>query len=115
MQDQPPPARRSVVPYRLTAPVAKRRVQELAQDSGNLVWTDHLKERMEERGIDTDAVLRILRGGDVEEEPVPGKKPGDWKIKIVRMMGTGRVAGVVTILVENCRLVLMTAEWEDRR
>jgi hypothetical protein len=104
-----------VVKFRLTAAMAQQRVRELAQSSSNLVWTDHIKERMSERGIDSDAVLRILRGGDVEEEPQEAKKSGDWKIKLVRVMNTGRVAGVVTVLVENSRLVLITAEWEDRR
>jgi hypothetical protein len=106
---------RKVVKFRLTAAMAQQRVRELAQRSSNLVWTDHIKERMSERGIDSDAVLRILRSGDVEEEPQEAKRPGDWKIKLVRAMNTGRAAGVVTVLVENSRLVLITAEWEDRR
>ncbi len=95
--------------------MAQQRVRELARSSGNLVWTDHIKERMSERGIDSDAVLRILRSGDVEDEPQEARKAGDWKIKLVRVMNTGRAAGVVTVLVENSRLVLITAEWEDRR
>jgi hypothetical protein len=107
--------RQSVVKLRLTAGAAKQRVRELAQTTGNLVWTEHIQQRMAERGIDSDAVLRILRTGDVEEEPEEAKKPGDWKIKLVRMMGTGRVAGVVTVLVQTSRLVLVTTEWEDRR
>jgi FAD synthase len=104
-----------VVAYRLTAGVAQKRVRELALDTSNLVWTSHIEERMEARGIDTDAVLRILREGDVEEEPCAGEKQGDWKIKVVRKMGNGRTAGVVTVLVDCTRLILITAQWEDRR
>lgn len=115
MQERPPNPGKAVTAYRLTARAAQRRVRELAQNTSNLVWTDHIEERMVARGIDTDAVLRILRDGDVEEEPCAGDKPGDWKFKVVRKMGTGRVAGVVTVLVENSRLILITAEWEDRR
>src|SRR5262245_24393731 len=115
MQETPPGApSRAVVAYRLTAAVAQRRVRELAKDSSNLVWTDHIKERMAERGIDSDAVLRIVRGGDVEEEPTPTDTPGDWNVKMVRKMATGRCAGVIMVLVQNTRLVLKTAEWEDR-
>ena len=84
-----PSAEKAVVPFRLTAGAAQKRVRELAQNSSNLLWTDHIKQRMQDRGIDTDAVLRILREGDVEEEPTEAKKPGDWKIKMVRKMGNG--------------------------
>lgn len=115
MQETPPGQRKEVVEYRLMAMVAQRRVRELAKNTSNLVWTDHIKERMEQRGIDSDAVLRILRDGDVEGEPIETNTPGDWKIKMARKMGNGRVAGVVTVLVQNNRLVLKTAEWEDRR
>ena len=115
MQETPPGQRKAVVAYRLMAVVARRRVRELARNTSNLVWTDHIKERMEERGIDSEAVLRVLRDGDVEEEPTETNTPGDWKVKMVRKMGNGRVAGVVTVLVQNNRLVLKTAEWEDRR
>ena len=106
---------KGVVTYGLRAVNAQRRIHELAQDTGNIVWTHHIRARMEERGIDADAVLRVLRGGDVEEEPTEADVPGDWKVKIVLKLGTGRVAGVALVLMQSNRLVLMTAEWEDRR
>jgi hypothetical protein len=105
----------AVAQFRLTAAMARKRGRELAADTGNLIWTDHMQERMAQRGIDAGAVLRILRHGDVEEDPEEAKKPGDWKIKLTRIMASGRTAGIVTVLIENSRLVLVTAEWEDRR
>jgi FAD synthase len=104
-----------VVKFLLSAAKAQQRVRELAANSGNLVWTEHVERRMAERGIDSDAVLRILRTGDVEDEPRETEKAGDWKIKVVRKMNSGRVAGVVTVIAQNSRLVLVTTEWEDRR
>jgi hypothetical protein len=104
-----------VVKFRLSAAKAQQRVRELAANSGNLVWTEHIEQRMAERGIDSDAVLRILRTGDVEDEPQKTRKAGDWKFKVVRKMNSGRVAGVVTVIAQNSRLVLVTTEWEDRR
>lgn len=68
---------------------------------------------MDARGIDADAVLRVLRLGDVEQEPEQTPQ-GDWKIKIVHKLG-GRHAAVVTVLVQDRRLVLLTTEWEDGR
>lgn len=105
-----------VTEFRLTAACAQTRVRQLASDSANLVFTDHMEERMLARGIDTDAVLRILRTGEVEEDPTESeRRNGDWKIKLTRKMATGRVAGVVTVLVQSGRLILLTAEWEDGR
>lgn len=105
----------SVVQIRLTARVAQQRVADLASDSRNLRWTRHIRERMKERGIDSEDVLRILRGGLVEHEPVAGEGEKEWKIKLTRKMATGRVAGVVTLLIADSYLRLLTAEWEDFR
>jgi len=99
----------------LSAASARDRVRELAKDSGNIVWTTHIRERMEERGIDSDAVLRILRQGDVDTLPEPQSKKGQWKVKLTRKMATGRVAAVVTVIVKDRRLILLTTEWEDRK
>jgi Domain of unknown function (DUF4258) len=91
------------------------RVRELAASSGNIIWTDHIAERMQQRGFDSDAVTRILRTGDIEGEIEGGSSQGDWKVKLTRSMGNGRTAGVVTMVIQDCRLVLLTVEWEDFR
>ena len=109
-----PAARQNVVKFKFTPAKARQRVSELALNTSNITWTDHIAQGMQERGFDTDGVLRILRTGDVEDDPEE-EDPGDWKIKIVRKMANGRVAGVVTVVVQNSRLVLITVEWEDRR
>jgi FAD synthase len=99
---------------RLTAAQARQRMRELVVDSANLVWTDHIELRMAERGIDSNAVLQILRTGDVDDEPEESlESPGDWKSKVTRKMPTGRVAGVVVAITRLEELVLITAEWED--
>jgi uncharacterized DUF497 family protein len=104
-----------VVKLRLTSQAAKKRVNALAKKTDNLIWTIHVQEQMEKRGIQADDVLKILRQGDVEEEPEAAKKEGEWKVKIVEKLETGRVAGVVTVITKGSRLVLVTTEWEDHR
>lgn len=102
--------------FRLTPSAAQSKVRQLSASSSNLIFTRHIEQRMSERGIDTDAVLRILRTGSVDDEPQPTEIEGDWKIKVTRIMPSGRTAGVVTVLVgKNQKLVLLTAEWEDHR
>jgi Domain of unknown function (DUF4258) len=108
----------NVAKLALTKTVARQRVRELAAEragTDKLVWSTHIQEQMESRGIDSDAVLRILRNGDIEDDPLQGNKPGDWKVKLTLKMATGRVAGVVAAITQDNRLVLITAEWEDHR
>jgi hypothetical protein len=71
---------------------------------------------MLQRGIDSEDVLRILRKGDVEGDPIEGRNLGEWKVKVTLKLASGRVAGVVTLLIwEELTLRLLTAEWEDHR
>jgi hypothetical protein len=70
---------------------------------------------MAERGFDSDAIRRVICSGDVEEDPTLTEVAGDWKFKIVLRMPTGRVAGVVVVIEKDRQLILITAEWEDRR
>jgi Domain of unknown function (DUF4258) len=99
----------------MTRVLALERVRAAAEDSANLRWTAHIRQRMEERGIDDSDVLRIVRTGDVAGDPVEGKTKGEWKIKLTRKLSNGRVAGVVTALLVNGQLRLLTTEWEDHR
>ena len=95
-------------------------MRELATDTANLVWTDHIEQRMSERGIDASAVLQILRTGDVDDDPEESEVSGDWKVKVTRKMPTGRIADVIAAITESRKLVLITTvlittEWEDLR
>jgi len=98
---------------RLTASAAQREVRRLSVTTANIVWTDHVNEQMEERGIDADDVLKILRGGYVDEEPEPGKGPLDWKVRVNLKLKDRRVAVVVTVIQDSTRLILVTAFWRD--
>jgi multidrug efflux pump subunit AcrB len=103
-----------VVPLRLTVAKALEKVREIAADSNNVIWTTHMRERMEERGIDATDVLNILRKGSVEQPPTDGNQPGELKIKVTRRLTSGREAGVVIVLVSNrTKIKLATTEWED--
>lgn len=105
----------SVAAWRLTAGIARKRVRELAAESRNLVWTDHIQSRMVERGISVLDVLRVLRDGEIEDTPVRARIPGDWRVKLVRRLEGRRTAGVVTVIASRGVLILVTAEWEDGR
>ncbi len=105
-----------VVDFRLTASVAQQRIREIAQDSNNIVWgTSHASERMEQRGIFNQDVLRVLRKGYCEDDPVKTRFDGEWKCKMTLKIRGARVAGVVVIILHNGKLFPKTVEWEDGR
>lgn len=105
---------KEVARFRLTKAGAQSRIRSVAQDSANLVWSNHARSRMTERGIDDSDVLRVMRGGFVDEDPVQTER-GEWQCKITKPIRGGRDAGVVTIILHGGRLFLKTVEWEDRK
>jgi hypothetical protein len=68
---------------------------------------------MDERGIDTNDALRVLRTEDIVGEIEAGKYPGEWKCKVVERRKKAREIGVVTIVMRQERLFIKTVEWED--
>jgi hypothetical protein len=98
---------------RLTVAKAQKEVRRLAAVSANVIWTNHAYEQMERRGIDADDVLKVLRGGYVDEEPEPGNGPLDWKARINLRLKDRREVVVVTVIQDNKRLIVVTAFWRD--
>jgi hypothetical protein len=104
-----------VVDFKLTRPVAQKRIREIAVNSKNIIWgSQHATERMEQRGLFNQDVLRILRNGFIDEDPEKTSY-GEWKCKMTLKIRGGRVAGVVVIILLDGRLFPKTVEWEDGR
>lgn len=105
-------SRKTVTTLKLSASRAEKIVQERAQDADNIIFGDHAMERMEERGIYDHDVLRILRGGWVDNTPEL-TDDGEWKCKMTLELKRGRSAGVITIILHGGMLFVKTVEWED--
>lgn len=103
-----------VVNFRLTASVAQQRVRDAAVRSENIVWGDHALERMDQRGIMRQDVLRVLRSGYCDELPELTEY-GEWKCKMTQKIRGARKAGAVVIILHDGRLFLKTIEWEDEK
>ena len=59
--------------------------------------------------------LAVLRNGMIKGDIVPGNSPGEWKCKVVdKREGSSRSIGVVTVVIGQQRLLILTVEWEDR-
>jgi len=85
------------------------------ENTQNVFFTDHALERMEDRDIPDVTVYRVLRNGHIKGDPEPGKNEGEWIIKICDAVRGRREVGVVTIVVNDKKLVITTVEWEDPR
>lgn len=108
-----PKQNRAVVPLRQSSPSFEDRVRELAKDSRNIKWSQHARDRMNERGIPNRVALTVRRRGFVEGEITPGKNEGEWRAKMIRQVRGKREVGVVVVKIRNSRLFVKTVEWED--
>lgn len=89
-------------------------VRNLACQSGTIGWSNHVLERMEQRGISRLDVIRVLQFGDVKGAVEAGANEGEVKVKMAFKPKGRREIGVVTIVMRLQRLFLKTVEWEDR-
>jgi hypothetical protein len=101
-----------VIELRLRREQVVQRIKELAAE-GKIAFADHAYDQMEARGISDVMAKRAIERGDLKGEVEPGKRPGEWKAKIVEKMKGAREIGVVTILIKNARIFVKTVEWED--
>ena len=88
-------------------------IRRLATDSANVSIGYHALDRMDERGITTLDILRVLRVGDIVGKIEPGKNLGEWKCKVVERRKHAREIGVATVVISASRLLIKTVEWED--
>jgi hypothetical protein len=104
----------NLIPFRMTVQAAVRIIKQRATSSGNVILTYHAQERMEERGINLDDVLTILRKGSVYAAPRKNDL-GDWQAEMERRMPGGRDVVAVTVIPLGDRLVVKTVMWRDER
>jgi hypothetical protein len=89
-------------------------IRRLAAQSGNVSFSDHALDRMEERDLTTLDVVRALRIGDIAGNIEAGNGMGEWKCKVVERRKRARDIGVATIVMKDSKLFIKTVEWEDK-
>src|SRR5262245_36456508 len=84
-----------------------------------IAYLDHgefrLETRFKEMGFDVFDLCNVLEHGVIVGKIQPGKKEGEWKVKLAAALeeGAGRKMGVVAFVVRQKRLLIKTVEWED--
>ena len=92
---------------------AERLIREIALDTSNIIFGDHSFERINEREINIDECIRILREGYVEPTPTINGN-GDWEFIVSKKIRGERAAGLATIILRNNNKVFIkTVMWRD--
>ena len=82
-----------------------RHVNRLAEDSSNVVLTNHARERMGERRITTRHVMTCLRKGRVIERPYRAVN-GDWRCTMVRAVSGMDITTAIAVSFEDDLIVV---------
>lgn len=96
----------------LTPEMATRLIRERSRDSANILLTLHAQEQMLARDIIAPDVFRILRDGEVLQQPVQDGE--EWKAIMELRMPGGRDAATVTVIAQGGRLRVVTVMWLER-
>jgi hypothetical protein len=103
---------RKVVAIRRDAGWATKTINRLAQASENVFIKDHALQRVLERGFTDADVIHALQVGFVHDEPGKGRTKKELKAKVLWRPEGSRTAGVVTVIKDEKRLIVITVEWE---
>jgi hypothetical protein len=106
-------------PIRAPSPEALMATIKKLSLERKISYLDHgdmrFETRFKDQGFDVFDMYDVLENGGIDGDIEPGKKEGEWKVKMVAVPeGTTRKMGVVPIVVREERLLIKTIEWEDR-
>ena len=84
-----------------------RRIRGLARDTGNIHWTMHALDRMNERGITSRQALETIRHGEIVAGPETDEH-GESKVTLKRRYA-GQVVQMVVAVSERDEVTIITA------
>jgi hypothetical protein len=83
----------------------EKRIREILI-GGSIIYSDHVKERMSERGYSLPDVLYILRNGKVTSFTKEGNER--YKCEIRGEDLEGRQGAVISIVIKTVKLIIVT-------
>ena len=96
----------NVVPMRLSKPAAQRIINEIAENSDNIVPTKHGKGRMKKRRISITQVRRVVKAGFIDGDPWMDEH-GRWRVTM-RGMAAGEEITVGLSIEWRSRFLIVT-------
>ena len=98
----------NILPFRIppSRQEALAKVRNGARSTGNILWTDHARERMEEREISYRQALRTIWEGNINGKIVPDGED-EWKLTL-KKRDAGRTVHVVVAISDREELTVIT-------
>lgn len=81
-------------------------VRRIAKDSANIVWTQHSKQRMQERKITTSQVMKVLHRGFIKES-VYQTPSGDWKCTMSHVIAADEISVALAVRWDASSLIVI--------
>ncbi|GLZ86916.1 hypothetical protein Pres01_29670 [Metapseudomonas resinovorans] len=57
-------------------------IHEIAQTTANVYFTDHCRERLDQRGVTLIEAIRCLRRGMITRDPEYNAQKGSWEFRM---------------------------------
>ena len=98
----------AVLPFRVppSRQEALAKVRNAARSTGNIRWTDHARERLEERDILDRQALRTIWEGNIDGKIVPDGED-EWRLTL-KKRDAGRTVHVVVAVSDHEELTVIT-------
>jgi hypothetical protein len=113
MADESTPSAR-ILKFRLTTREAEKRVRQIAQTSGRVLFDVDATKEMVDRDTTDAQCLEVLRAGSVDGDPLETES-GEWQCTMKKSLKGGRVLGVVVVLLKSQRLFVQGLEIAGRQ
>lgn len=81
-------------------------IRKISEDTGNVILTDHAKNRMGKRHVTFPHILSCLRQGIVTEGPYKSVQ-GDWKCNLTRAIAGIDITASVAVNLEE-KIIIVT-------
>jgi hypothetical protein len=88
--------------------VAQSKIRALAEDSRNIIVTNHAQERMVERDILYPEILRILKEGVIRKEPEKRAEEKYWSYKMEYIKFSGDKDAACLVAIKDTKLIIIT-------
>lgn len=99
------------VSQRLLQQQYSKSLRNLSTNTSNIVLTNHAEDRMWERQINFDLVLKALRTGQVEYDGIDER--GDPTLRASVAVRSRSMSVICALVIRQGRILVITAMWDD--
>ncbi len=103
-------AKTPILPFRMSDADALRHLRTIAAEPARVRYTMHAKERMVERKVFPEHVVKCIQRGRVTESPTLDLH-GNWQLRVEHCMAGQTLACAVAIDIRRPQAIVITTFW----